>query len=567
MLRELSIRNFAIIDDLKISFSEGFTILSGETGAGKSIIVNAVNLLLGTRATAKLIRTGAETAEIEALFDIPGDGPSARTIAKHGYDISDGLLIRRLISRKERHRIFVNGRLATMQLLMAITETLASISGQHAHQVLLKEDEHLNILDLFGDLIPLRKKVGQHYREILPLIRELRKLRSSRKRQSDHLDLLEFQRKEILSAEIEPGEDSALETERTRLKNAEVLYDAAHQSIEDLYAAQGAVTERLAEIRKRIEKAAGIDPTLSPMATGISTAAFQIEDITHNLRSYRESVQIDEKRLEAVEERLDALHRLKRKYGNSIEKIQERLGTIEAELAGVESLSERIDDTRKRLEKSHLELSRTAAELSTQRKEIAGKLAKKIEAELTSLRMEKTRFRIFLDTIDAPPDADPYLTADAKVIGETGMDRASFMIAPNVGEEMKPLSAIASGGELSRVILALKAILSGVHSVETIVFDEVDSGIGGGVAEVVGKKLSALARYHQIICITHLPQIAKFGNTHLRISKHLAHGRTVTKIAPLGEEERVTEIARMLGGEKITPTTLAHAREMLTSTG
>jgi DNA repair protein RecN (Recombination protein N) len=563
MLKELSIRNFAIIDDLHIDFSDGLTILSGETGAGKSIILNAVNLLLGSRASAELVRTGAESAELEALFQISSTSSVAQIMSANGYDPGEGLLIRRLISRSDSNRVYVNGRLATIGLLTAITENLASISGQHVHQGLLKEDQHLLILDQFGSLTAQRRKVTDGYHQILPLIDKLNRLNSTRQRQDEHRKLLAFQRNEITAAGLAPGEDAELEQERLRLKNAEALYQTVHSSIEELYGASGSVIERLSEIKKNLETAGRIDSQLQTKAETLASASFQIEDLTDELRSHLNLIQMDDQRLEAVEERLDVLNKLKRKYGGSLEAVSSQLETIEAELSEVENIGKQIEKLEEQLIKLHDQLARRALKLSQKRNEAAKDLARKVVEELGSLKMSQTEFKAVLYPLAADEKTNPYLTAKNYCMTESGIDRASFMIAPNPGEELKPLASIASGGELSRVVLALKAILAESDAVETIVFDEVDAGIGGGTAEVVGRKLSDLARHHQIICITHLPQIAKFGEHHFSISKHVDDGRTKTAIQPLSREDRTKEIARMLGGEKITQTTLDHARELM----
>lgn len=563
MLRELSIRNFAIIDDLQISFSEGLAILSGETGAGKSIIINAVNLLLGSRATVKLIRTGYETAELEALFQIKKQSPIAKIMKDNGYNPEEGLLIRRIISRKDRHRIYINGRFTTIGILNLITENLGSISGQHAHQGLLKEDQQLAIIDQFGGLTAVREKVSRCFHEIVPLIRKLNGLKHKRDRQAEHIQLLEFQQKEIRQASVTLGEDTALEQERTRLKNSEALFEAVQGSIEMLYDSQGAAVEDLLAVKKDLERASTIDPLLGPKAERIAEAAFHLEDVADELRTYLKNIQMDESRMDTVEAQLDILVKLKRKYGGSLEAVLLRLESIDHELSKMGNLSEDIADTEEKLFELHGKLTELAHKLSRDRKETAKTLAQKVEKELTSLKMPHTKFKISFRTLPADEDAAPYLTIEEQTVFETGIDQATFRIAPNVGEPLKPLPSIVSGGELSRVVLALKAILAETEAVETIVFDEVDAGIGGSVAEVVGKKLSSLARHHQVICITHLPQIAKFGDHHFRISKRVSDGRTSTTIKRLSETERVKEIARMLGGEKITRATLDHAHEML----
>ena len=563
MLKELCIRNFAIIDDLQINFSAGLTILSGETGAGKSIILNAVNLLLGSRASADLVRTGAKNAELEAFFEIPESGWVADIMSKHGYAPSEGLLVRRIISRSDTNRVYINGRMATIQLLNAITENLASISGQHAHQLLLKEDQHLLILDQFGGLTPLREEVGAYFQQMIPLLEKLEKLNTLQNQQAAHRELLEFQLNEITVANPTEGEDKTLEQERLRLKNAEQLYQVVYNSIESLYSAPGSVIEKLVDVKKDLDKISQIDPELKSKSANLSDSTYQIEDLIEGLRSYLNSIQMDEKELEAVEERLDTLNKLKRKYGGSIEAVFEKRKSIQQDLSNLENIAESIRDTETEISQLHSQLKDRALTLSRKRKQTAESFAKKVIHQLATLMMQKTEFKVSLQCLPVDEKTNAYLAADHHMLTATGIDRAIFLIAPNIGETLKPLVSIASGGELSRVVLALKALLAKTDSVETVVFDEVDAGIGGGVAEVVGKKLADLANHHQVICITHLPQIAKFGQQHYRISKHVSQGRTRTLIHLLNDKDRHKEIARMLGGEKITQTTLAHAREML----
>jgi DNA repair protein RecN (Recombination protein N) len=528
MLKELSIRNFAIIDDLQIGFSQGLTILSGETGAGKSIILNAVNLLLGSRASADLVRSGAENAELEALFEIAGSSQVAKIMSTHGYEASEGLLIRRIISRHDANRVYINGRIATIQLLNAITENLASISGQHAHQLLLKEEQHLFILDQFSGLMSLREAVSSCFNKMVPQLEKLKELKAIKERQAEQIELLEFQKNEITFANPVPGEDQDLEQERVRLKNAEELYQTVYNSIESLYSAPGSVMEKVVAVIKDLDKISRIDGQLNPKTKCLQDTAYRIEDLIEELRGYLNTIQMDEKLLEAVEERLDCLNKLKRKYGGSLDTVFERLTAIEQDLSGIGNIAEKIKDAEIQVDQSYTELKDLALNLSRKRKKAAGSFAKKVTGQLATLKMSKTNFSVAVQGTPAEEKTDPHLTAGNHLISEIGIDRATFLIAPNVGEDLKPLASIASGGELSRVILALKALLAKTESVETVVFDEVDAGIGGGVAEVVGRKLAALAKHHQVICITHLPQIAKFGDQHFRISKQVSAGRTRT---------------------------------------
>lgn len=565
MLREIVIKNFAIIDALRISFSGGMTILSGETGAGKSIIIAALNTLLGSRADAGMIRTGEESAELEALFEIDPEGAAGQALQEQGYDPTEELLIRRIISAGNRHRIYINGRMATMQVLGAVTENLAGISGQHEHQRLLRESEHLRILDQFGGLTDQRRAVHRVYHEIMPKMNALDALHAARADEVQRIELLQFQNKEIADAAVAPGEDESLKQELNRLKHSQVLYQSAGQGVDALYDREGAIADQLNTVQKMIEKAAGIDPALTDAAQALAEASFRVEDTARQLRSYLDTVAFDPERVEVIESRLDILNRLKRKYGGTLEAVSERFREIEMELAEAESLDGRIAETEVELEGLRDNLVRLAGELSEKRRSAAGRLAGAIEAELASLNMPETRFSVEFRTTAARPETPPYILAGEMVVSEHGIEQAAFMIAPNVGETLRPLSKIASGGELSRVILALKAILADTEPVETIVFDEVDAGIGGETAEVVGRKLAGLAGRNQVICITHLVQIARFGDHHFKIEKHVDGGRTATRIIRLEPEDRVEETARMIGGRSITDTTRAHAAELLKS--
>jgi DNA repair protein RecN (Recombination protein N) len=563
MLKELSIRNFAIIDDLQIQFEPGLTILSGETGAGKSIIINAVNLILGSRASAEMIRTGADSAEVEALFHPDPQSPAVQAARDAGYAASDGLVVRRVISRSEGNRVYVNGRLASLQVLAAVTENLASISGQHAHQGLLKEDQHLLILDRFAGLLPLREAVSALFHDILPQLKKLAELKARQARQAELVALLEFQQREIAAAAIQPDEDRELEQERLRLKNAAILYEAVQRGIESLYSASGSALEQLTQARRDLEKVARFDPALTTRSEACAEIGYRVEELVSGLRTYLKSLDIDSGRLEKVEERLDLLNRLKRKYGGSLEAVQEKLAESTADLAAMDTIAAEIEAVRKLLGELHARIEEQAVVLSKKRREAAQRFQTEVVRELSRLKMPGTEFGVDLTLAAAGADTHPFLTAGTSALSDSGIDRAVFMMAPNVGEELRPLASIASGGELSRVVLALKSILAATESVATIIFDEVDAGIGGAVAEVVGRKLAALAHHHQVICITHLPQIARFGDHHFRISKRVAAGRTRTAIAHLEPGERTREIARMLGGEKITRVTLEHARELL----
>jgi DNA repair protein RecN (Recombination protein N) len=565
MLKQLSIRNFAIIDDLNISFSPGLTVLSGETGAGKSIILQAVGLLLGARANSQMIRTGAKTAELEAFFELPANCPAEWAMKSKGYDPSEGLLIRRIISKTNKHQIFINDHRATAASLNAITPSLASISGQHAYQSLLKEEHHLQLLDQFGELVPLQQKLKKQFENLLPMVDHLNELKALADRQAEQSDYLRFQENEILSARISPGEDVRLEKEKEILKNAHHLHQTLAGCEATLYADQGAVMERLTMAAKALTGAGKIDPALGQPAQQLSELAIQVEEVVQGLRGYMSGMDADPGRLDTIEDRLDLLQRLKRKHGGTLEAVCKRLRQIQSELMQITTIADQIASVEEQIDQQHAAIAQSAESLSHKRRSAAQKMGTKVAQELAHMHMAGTRFEVVLGQTAAEPTTNPFLRVKDARLSETGIDQARFYIAPNVGETVKPLKMIASGGELSRIILALKVILAQNDAVESIVFDEVDTGIGGGTAEAVGQKLAALASHHQVICITHLPQIAVYADHHYRIVKRVAAGRAKTTILETSGDDRIKEIARMLGGREITDAAMVNALEMLTN--
>jgi DNA repair protein RecN (Recombination protein N) len=563
MLSELSIKNFAIIDDIKIKFADGLTILSGETGAGKSLLIQAVNLLLGARASSKIIRTGCESAILEAFFDIKENSHSAEIMKKNDYDPSEGLIIRRIISANDKHKIYINNKRSAISFLSAVTENLASISAQHSNQKLLKEANHLLILDKFAGLNELVEEIKIVFKELETEVFKLNELISLKNRRSEHLDFLKFQLKEITDINPLLKEDSKLEQEITILKNAENLYKMLSESIEALYLKEGSAVEKLAYAEKNIKNAAAIDDKLADNADKVTDIKYRIEDIISDLRIYTDKMSIDEKRLETAENRVYELLKLKKKYGGTIASVFKKKNDIKKELLSNENISETKKEAEKKISRIYKRLSEAALQLSDKREKAALQLSELVEQELAFLEMENCRFKTVVKPNLSNESIEPHFKINGKTITETGLETAYFNISANPGEPLKPLASIASGGELSRVILALKAILSKTEDVATIIFDEVDAGIGGKVAELAGKKLSDLSKFHRIICITHLPQIAKFGDHHFKIVKKIENKRTKTEIIALNKEARIKELAEMMGGEKITQATIDYAKEML----
>lgn len=555
MLTQLIITNFAIISRLEIQFKPGLNVLSGETGAGKSIIINAVNLILGGRASTDLIRTGEDEARVEALFVLPENSAVKVLLGDMGLDFEGELLIKRHISREGRNRITINGSAATLQMLSRIGTMLMSISGQHENQVLLKPDNHLYLLDDFGSLAEERLSLNGIFDRYQALKGERQKLEKEIREAEDRQDLARYQREEIERADLRPGEDELLDVEKRRLAHAEQLREIVRETYGALYEEEGSILSLLASCTRRLEKGSEMDEALRPVSKALESVRIEVEEAALELRKRLKSITADPRRLEQVEERLQLLSKLKRKYGASIEEILRVKEDLSNRMSGLEKKREALREVREKIGELETEIIDKATLLSGKRKGAARRFEEALRNELALLDMAGTRFEV---RFDALPGAD-----GIEQVSVDGMDRVEFMISPNVGEELKPLSRIASGGELSRIMLALKTILARTASVETIVFDEVDSGIGGSTAEVVGDKLKSLARFHQILCITHLPQIACKGATHFAVRKRVVEGRTGTVISELGREERVEEIARLLGGKTVSRKAVAHAKEML----
>lgn len=561
MLIQLSISNFAIIKHLEITLGPGLNILSGETGAGKSIIINAMNLILGGRASADLIRSGCKEAEVEALFTFPENPFLKEMLSGLGFTFEGELLIKRTIFREGRNRIFINGSMATLQILSRLGSVLISISGQHEHQFLLKPDNHLYVLDDFGGLSHERHKLEEVFGSYQSLEKEVRKLEKAISEAAEKQDLTEFQIQEIERAEIAPGEDGALSEEKRRLQHAEELLEIVTEGYQSLYERHDSALSTMSQCIKRLEKGGEIAPALGSIRDSLAEIEVRLEDASFMLRDFQKTINLDPLRLEEVAERLELLNRLKRKYGPTLEDVFSFRDKLASGMYNLDEKREKLDQLTKERQALGAEVLDRAIELSKKRKKAAGVLEKAVEKELHLLHMEKTRFQARFDREGVGPEEPA--GEGLEQMGAHGFDHVEFMMSPNVGEELRPLSRIASGGELSRIMLAVKTILARTASVETIIFDEVDSGISGATAEVVGEKLLSLAEYHQLLCITHLPQIATQGQVHFLVRKEVSGGRTHTTISELTPEERIREIARLLGGREITQRAVDHAKEML----
>ena len=561
MLVHLSISNFAIIKQLEFSLKSGLNILSGETGAGKTIIINAMNLILGGRASADLIRSGCKEASVEALFEFPENRLLTEMLSELGFSFKGELLIKRSIFREGRNKILINGSMATLQMLSRVGAILISISGQHEHQLLLKQDNHLYLLDDFGGLSDERLDLNELFNAYKLLKDEINHLKKEITETGERQDLTQFQIQEIEKAEISPGEDARVAEEKRRLQHSKELLEIVTEGYQRLYERNDSVLSSISQCIKRVDKGAEIDPGLAPIKESLAEIEIKLEDASLALRDYEKTVHMDPHRLEELEERLELLNGLKRKYGPTLEDVLKYKNKLASMMYDLDEKKEKLGKLGRECQDLETDLMSRAAALSKKRQKAAGGLEKAVEKELKDLHMAETKFKVKFD--EGYGEQGELQDVKVEEVKLDGLDQVEFMISPNIGEDLRPLARIASGGELSRIMLALKTILARTASVETVIFDEVDSGISGATAEVIGEKLSSLAAYHQILCITHLPQIASQGQNHFLVSKEVFSGRTQTIISGLEPDERVQEIARLLGGREITPRAVAHAREML----
>lgn len=548
MLTDLFIKNFAIIDNLHVSFGPGLNILTGETGAGKSIIIGAIELILGGRATADIIRTGADEAVVEALFDLSGQDAIMAALAETGVDGNGELLVKRVIGRSGKNRVYLNGGLSTIAMLSETARLLVNIYGQHESQTLLRPENHLALLDGFAGLGGLRAEVSALFEEYRRTRAEIKRLEEGEREAARRMDLLAFQSTEIGAAELRPGEEDELVRERQLLSHAEKLFQSSQWAFETLYGGEQTILGLLNDVRTRIADIALIDDTLGTLAENLQSMCIQLEDAGLSLRDYAGKVEADPRRLQELNDRIDLLHRLKKKYAPTVEEVILFKEQVDRELEMLTNSEQTRRDLDKTLSEAENMLNERAKELTSKRHEAALAMKCAMEKELHELAMKNARFDVSLETLSEPRTS--------------GMDKVEFLFSSNPGEAPKPLSRIASGGELSRLMLAMKQVHP-ESDVPTLIFDEVDSGIGGAVSALVGKKLKKVCRRQQVLCITHLPQVAAFADHHFKVEKKVGEGRTSTQVASLGGDQRVFEMARMLGGIKISEKTLEHAREMI----
>ncbi|HJW90545.1 MAG TPA: DNA repair protein RecN [Anaerolineales bacterium] len=570
MLSELRIENFAIIDRLELQFRPGLITFTGETGAGKSIIIDAVETVLGGRAEATMIRNQADRANVEATFQITPDiRERVHSILgrEELLDDPDHFTMGREIRASGRNVARVNGRTVNVALLKELGEQLVDVHGQSEHLSLLRVSEHLGLLDRSAGSGELLQAYREIYRQVAALRQELSELRRSESEAARRTDLLTFQINEIESARLRPGEEEELRAERTRLANAEGLASLAQQAL--LALDEGApeaspVIDLFGQVMQSLTGLARIDPAQSPLADHGEVIFDNLSELARDLRAYAESIEFNPRRLDQVEERLNLIHNLKRKYGETLPEVLEFAAQAQRDLDKISHASERIAELQAQETEFLAQLGERGQALSEKRRVASERLKTEMEAELEDLRMSGTLFSVAF-TQEEDPNGAALKDGRRLAFDASGLERAEFLIAPNPGEGLKPLVKIASGGETSRLMLALKNVLARADHVPTLIFDEIDQGIGGRVGAVVGQKLWRLARFHQVLCITHLPQLAAFGEQHFQVEKHTEDGRTQTVVEDLSGEARLKEIAMMLG--ELSEGTIHSAREMLSTVG
>lgn len=560
MLKQLTIEDYAIIESLSVDFTDGLNVFTGETGAGKSIIVGALGLALGERVTDEIIRKDKDVCTVEAVFDLKKSSDKFSDFSC--VDPCNEIRIRREFRRNGRSRCWINGRQVSLNLVKRIGNLLVDFHGQHEHQRLLQVSNHADFLDAFAGLCELRRKFSALRREAQETRRRILDMEKQIEEMTRNEHLIAHDIEEIENLSVTADEDVNLQRQIRLLEHGEKIIANGMAILDDLYEGQGSALSKLASAIALIEEIATYSPEMGGLSESLEEAQVIIKDVAESLRDKVARIDLDASQLDALRQRLASIERLKRKYGKSLQELIAYFESLKSHLSGKEDLEQQISELKTNLGELEHKLGNVCLELRRKRKAAAKRFESLVEQELKSLGIPGARFRVVIDEID---DGETITLGEGRIItiGETGADYVEFFIRTNVGEQLLPLRRIASGGEISRVMLALKKLLAGADEIETLVFDEIDSGIGGSLAETVGSKLAELARCHQVICITHLPQIAAAGKTHFSVEKKIDKRRTVTHVRMLDDDGRISELARMIGGRKPPRSARVHAETIL----
>ncbi|GAW64741.1 DNA repair protein RecN [Ligilactobacillus acidipiscis] len=554
MLSSLTIKNFAIIDKIQIDFQPKMTVLTGETGAGKSIVIDALGLLAGGRGSADYIRKGKKKALLQALFILPKNAPAYRILDEVGISYDDnGLILQRKLYRNGHNICRINGELVNLTNMRRVGETLIDIHGQNEHQELMRPDKHLSLLDSFANkqLRALKDKYSESYQQYRKEKASLEKKEKNEKDWVQRLDMLQFQVQEIKTAQLQPEEEEQLAEEKEQLDNYQAIHDALENSYQLLSGEENDALGQVGSVMEQMQRVAEFSPDLGQISQRITDAYYGLSDSVRDVSNQLATMEWDEDRLDQIEHRLDDIHQLKRKYGNSISEILNYYQKIKSELKGMQQTDADSDEQKERVDELFKKSKQIARQLSSERKKSAVQLEKAVHKQLKALYMEKAVFSV------------KFLQGTDERLNSEGLDQVEFYIQTNPGESMGPLARIASGGELSRVMLALKTIFAQRQGVTSIIFDEVDTGVSGRVAQAIAEKISLIAQSSQVLCITHLPQVAAVSDHHYLVTKHVQDGRTETRVERLRQSEKIEELARMLAGTEITDLARKHAAELL----
>jgi DNA repair protein RecN (Recombination protein N) len=571
VLKSLLIKNYALIEEVEVEFESGLNIITGETGAGKSILIDALSLVLGDRANSDVIRRGAEKAVVEALFDVSGNRRVKSFIQAQDLEIQDDLILRREISAKGHNRCFVNDTPVTLSMMQSLGDMLVDLHGQHDHQSLLRTETHIDLLDDFGGLAGLKEEYEASYGRLTLLFTELEVLQSKERLLRERKDLYEFQIQEIDALTPQRGEEETLETELRILENSEKLFEATSNLHQLLYEGEQAVYDQIVLARNQLEDLSRIDKAFEEIRNECASAVAIISEVAKFIQSYNSKIEFNPERLEQIRDRLGKLALLKKKYGGSVDAVIEHREKIGQEFALAENFEGEIAKLNDRIEAERRVCSAAAQRLSSKRREHVGKINGSVASELAKLGISNARFDVRIEnravgkSNGTPQPARAYVKLGREFYDATtkGIDLVEFYISTNLGEELKPLVKVASGGEISRIMLALKTILAKSERLPLLIFDEIDVGVSGRIALAVGKSLKTLSQFHQVVAITHLPQIAGLADTHFIVEKTEREKRTRTRLRKLELGERVEEVAKLMSGSQVTDAGLRGARELM----
>lgn len=567
MIKSLLIQDYALIEKIEAEFKSGLNIITGETGAGKSILIDAMSLLLGERASSDVIRKGAEKSVVEGIFEVDKNKKVKSLLAENELEELPQLIVRREISSKGSNRCFVNDTPVSLNIIKELGDLLVDLHGQHEHQSLLRKETHINFLDGFGNNEELLRTYKWLYNSLNKLLTELKEIKEKDSAYREKRDALEFQIKEIDAVSPQLGEEEKLQSELKILENSEKLLEFTNRIYEGLYESENSVQDSLSKVKNDLAELLKIDPSFNEISGECETALTLIKDISDFIRNYKAKIDIDPEQIEAARERLGAINLLKKKYGGTIESLLELRKKIGEEFQVAEGYSNQIQELEKKIKAVRENASQAAEKLSKERTKISKNVKKEIELILSELGIPNAKFEVRIAQKELKPSDEDGLKFNNKnyTYDSNGCDEVEFYISTNIGEDVKPLAKVASGGEVSRIMLALKSVLAKSDKLPLLIFDEIDSGISGNIAQKVGAALKSLAAYHQIIAITHLPQIAAFSDHQFAVEKKEMDGRVVSSIRKLTDHQKVIEVAKLLSGEKVTDASIKSAKELIES--